>query len=116
MCPVPSYLPNWLLGWEMNMGNIVHTHTHIYPVGIYDMTCRGISEKAHENPTSTSQGYWLGVLYIGKDYHMSDYVIYIFTLFSFTYMYKYPWQLFYIMRDMPHCCYHLTIIVLLSLS
>ena len=44
MCPDPSYLPNWLLGWEMNMGNIVHTHTHIYPVGIYDTTCRGISE------------------------------------------------------------------------
>ena len=44
MCPYSSYLPNWLLGWEMNMGNIVHTHTHIYPVGIYDMTCRAISE------------------------------------------------------------------------
>ena len=44
MCPDPPYLPNWLLGWEMNMGNIVHTHTHIYHVGIYDMTCRGISE------------------------------------------------------------------------
>ena len=44
MCPYSSYLPNWLLGWEMNMGNIVYTHTHIYPVGIYDMTCRAISE------------------------------------------------------------------------
>ena len=35
MCPYPSFLPNWLLGWEMNMGNIVHTHPHIYPVGKY---------------------------------------------------------------------------------
>ena len=44
MCPCSSYQPNWLLGLEMNMGNIVHTHTHIYLVGIYDMTCRAISE------------------------------------------------------------------------
>ena len=43
-CTDPSYVPNWLLGWEMKMGNRVHTETHIYPVGICIMTCRGISE------------------------------------------------------------------------
>ena len=43
-CPDPSYVPDWLLGWVMKMGNTVHTDTHIYPVGICDMTCRGISE------------------------------------------------------------------------
>ena len=46
-CPDPSYVQNWLLGWEMKKGNRVHTDTdtHIYSVGICVMTCRGISDK-----------------------------------------------------------------------
>ena len=61
----------------MKMGNKVHTDTHIYPVGICVMTCREISEMAHENPASTQQGFWRGVLYVGKDYYISEHVIYL---------------------------------------
>ena len=59
-CPDPSYVPNWFLGWEIKMGNRVHTDTHIYPVGICDMTCRGISEMGTWKPCKHTTGILVG--------------------------------------------------------
>ena len=53
---IPHMYQIGYLGWEMKMGNRVHTDTHIYPVGICVMTCRGISDKGTWKPYKHTTG------------------------------------------------------------
>ena len=60
--------------WE-----IASTQIHIFTWWVFVSWLVGELVKwAHENPASTPQGFWWKVLYIGKDYQISQYVIYLF--------------------------------------
>ena len=69
----------WIGYWDgKSKWEIGSTQIHIFIQWVFVWWLVGALVKwAHENPANTPQGFWWGVLYIGKDYHISQYVIYL---------------------------------------